>query len=332
MNVTLLFRRDGVGYSIENLFRTIADQLSGSDENTVQTATAPHISHNLFAVWKNIVRFRAYRNEVVHITGDIHYAVMALRSRRTVLTIHDCALLERNRSRPIRFALFWLLWYYWPIQRAGVVTVVSEKTRRDLRRYVGTSADKILVIPNCYDPAFVHNPQPFDTETPTLLHIGTALHKNLTRLIDAIEGLSCRLLIVGELSKIETDQLALRRIDYENYVAISRSQIVHLYNRCDMVTFVSLYEGFGIPIVEAQAVGRPVVTSQLSPMTDVGGAGGACYVDPTDMAAIRRGIVRVWQDAPYRNRLVQTGKLNAQRYTVDQIAARYAALYQQLTN
>ncbi len=212
------------------------------------------------------------------------------------------------------------------------MTAVSEKTRRDLRRYVGTLADKIVVIPNGYDPAFVYNPQPFDTVNPTLLHIGTALHKNLNRLLDAIEGLSCRLLIVGELSALEIDKLARCQIDYENHVTISRSQMVHLYNRCDIVTFVSLYEGFGMPIIEAQAVGRPVVTSQRLPMTDVGGAGGACYVDPTDVAAIRAGILRVWQDGPYRDQLTQTGRLNAQRYTVDRIAALYAALYQQLTN
>ena len=332
MNVTFLFRRDGVGHSIENLFRSIADQLSGSDKNTIQTVTAPHISHNLLAVCKNLVYFWNYRNQAVHITGDIHYAVMALRSRSTVLTIHDCGLLERNQSRPIRFVLFWLLWYYWPIHKAGIVTAVSEKTRRDLRRYMGISADKIVVIPNGYDPAFVYNPQSFDTSNPTLLHIGTALHKNLNRLLDAIEGLSCRLLIVGELSATEIDKLARCQIDYENHVAVSPAQMVNLYNRCDMVTFVSLYEGFGMPIIEAQAVGRPVVTSQQLPMTDVGGAGGACYVIPTDVAAIRAGILRVWQDGQYRDQLTQTGKLNAQRYTADRITAQYAALYQQLTN
>ena len=330
MNITLLFRRDGVGYSIENLFRGIVGQLDGSNENELQIVTAPCISHNLANVWKNIVRVRAYRNRAVHVTGDIHYAAIALRAKRTLLTIHDCVLLERNRSRPIRFALFWLLWYYWPIRKAGIVTTVSEQTRRDLCRYVGKMATKIKVIPNNYDPAFVHNPQPFDTDQPTLLHIGTAPHKNLNRLIDAIEGLSCRLVIVGKLSKSETDKLGRCRIDYQNHVAISRPELVALYNRCDLVTFVSLYEGFGMPIIEAQAVGRPVVTSQLSPMTEVGGVDGACYVDPADVATIRQGILRVWQDAPYRNQLIQAGARNAECYTVAKIAAQYAALYEQL--
>lgn len=329
-DIILLFRHQGVGYSIENLFQGIANQLTYSGKSEVQIVTAPHISHNLSTIWKNSVYFRAYRNKAVHMTGDIHYATIALRAKRTLLTIHDCVLLERNRSRPVRFAIFWLLWYYWPICKAGIVTTVSEKTRRDLRRYVGKLADKIVVIPNGYDPAFVYNPQPFNTEMPTLLHIGTAPHKNLNRLIDAIVGLPCRLLVVGELSTAETDKLSRCHIDYENHVAISRAKLVSLYNRCDMVVFVSLYEGFGMPIIEAQAVGRPVVTSQSSPMTEVGGAGGACYVNPGDVAAIRRGILRVWQDAEYRSRLTRAGLLNAERYTVKRIAARYAALYEQL--
>ncbi|GAB3640780.1 glycosyltransferase family 4 protein [Spirosoma arcticum] len=328
-NITLLFRCDGVGYSIENLFRGIADQFGRSGANAVQIATAPYISHNLFNVWKNVVYFWAHRNKAVHITGDIHYAAIALRAKRTLLTIHDCVLLERNRSRPVRFVLFWLLWYYWPIRKAGIVTTVSEKTRRNLQRYVGKLADKIVVIPNGYDPTFVHNPQPFNAETPTLLHIGTAPHKNLNRLIEAVEGLPCRLLIVGELSKAETDKLIRCQIDYENHVAISRPELIILYNRCDLVTFVSLYEGFGMPILEAQAVGRPVITSQLSPMMEVGGA-GACYVNPTDVAAIRQGILRVWQDVQYRNQLMQLGLLNAERYTVKRIAGQYAVLYEQL--
>jgi glycosyltransferase involved in cell wall biosynthesis len=330
MNITLLLRHHGVGYSIENLFRGIANQLGCSDVDSVQIATAPYISHNLFNVGKNIVYFWTHRNKAVHITGDIHYAAIALQAKGTLLTIHDCVLLERNRSRPVRFVLFWLLWYYWPICKAGIVTTVSEKTRQDLRRYVGKLADKIVVIPNSYDPAFVHNPQPFNTQKPILLHIGTALHKNLNRLIDAVHELPCRLLIVGELSTAETDKLRRCRIDYENHAAVSPSELVTLYNQCDLVTFVSLYEGFGMPIIEAQAVGRPVVTSQLSPMTEVGGAAGACYVNPTDVAAIRRGILRVWHDAPYRDQLTQAGLLNAEHYTVMRIAARYAALYEQL--
>lgn len=329
-NITQLFRHSGVGYSIENLFRGIANQLASSGANAVQIVIAPSISHNLLNVWENLVYFWAYRNKAVHITGDIHYAAIALRAKRTLLTIHDCVLLERNRSRPVRFVLFWLLWYYWPICKAGIVTTVSEKTRRDLRRYVGKLADKIVVIPNSYDPAFVYKAQPFNMQKPILLHIGTAPHKNLNRLIDAIHELPCRLLIVGHLLKAETDKLDHCRIDYENHAAVSLLELVTLYNRCDLVTFVSLYEGFGMPIIEAQAVGRPVVTSKLSPMAEVGGATGACYVNPTDVAAIRRGILRVWHDAPYRDQLTQAGLLNAERYTTRRIAARYAVLYEQL--
>jgi glycosyltransferase involved in cell wall biosynthesis len=190
-------------------------------------------------------------------------------------------------------------------------------------------ADKVIVIPNGYDPAFTFNPRPFNLEKPTLLHIGTAPHKNLSRLVEAIEGLSCRLVIVGELTSVEKENLGNRRIDYRQYVDVSQEQIVDLYGQCDIVTFVSLYEGFGMPVLEGQVIGRPVVTSNISPMTEVGGE-GACYVDPTDIDDIRRGILRVWQDETYRNELVRAGRANAQLYSIERVTARYVALYESL--
>ena len=105
--------------------------------------------------------------------------------------------------------------------------------------------------------------------------------------------------------------------------------MIELYGQCDIVTFVSLYEGFGMPVLEGQVIGRPVVTSNISPMTEVGGA-GACYVDPTDIDDIRRGILRVWQDETYRNKLLRAGRANAQLYSIERVTARYVALYESL--
>ncbi|MDB5240047.1 MAG: glycosyltransferase family 1 protein [Spirosoma sp.] len=329
MQVTFIIRSPGTGFSLETLFYGIAEQLSRGEQISPKLMVLPQISRGLKTIWQNIIFVKQANPEFVHITGDVHYAALITKAHKTVLTIPDCVLLSRTPQRSIRYAIFWLFWYYLPIRKAAIVTAISEKTRQELYQYIGKLADKVQVVPCHYDPAFTFNPKPFNAEKPTLLHIGTAPHKNLSRLVEAIEGLSCRLVIVGKLTNAEKENLGKRRIDYQQYADISQDQMIDLYGQCDIVTFVSLYEGFGMPILEGQVVGRPVVTSNLSPMTDVGGE-GACYVDPTNIDDIRRGIRRVWQDETYRSELIRIGRSNAQRFSMERVTARYAALYESL--
>lgn len=329
MKVTFVFRSPGTGHSLETVFKGVSDELNRGQRVRAERIILPHISQGLRTIGQNLNFVREQGLKFSHITGDVHYVALATGARKTVLTVADCVLLNRTNRKSLRFFVFWLLWYYLPIRKAAIVTAISEKTKQELYQYVGRLANKVVVVPCHYDPVFTYQPKPFPTDKPTLLHIGTAPHKNLSRLIEALEGMSCRLLIVGKLTDAETENLTTRRIDYQSYVNISQAQIVSLYEQCDLVTFVSLYEGFGMPVLEAQAVGRPVVTSNRSPMTEVGGT-GACYVDPTDVNAIRAGILRVCQDEEYRSGLIQAGLENARQYTIEHVAAQYAGLYAQL--
>ena len=330
MTVTYLFRSAGTGHSIETLFNAIRAETNRRPSSTALPLQVPHISRGVRSVWQNF-RFVAKQriDGLVHITGDVHYAALALPGSRTILTIHDCITLEKNQHNRLRYWVFWLLWYYWPMRRAAVVTTISEKTRKELIRRVGKIAEKVIVVPNAYDPIFTSQPRPFRAECPVLLQIGTAPHKNLPRLIEALAGLPCRLLIVGPLSADMTIALETRQIAYENHVNLSQTDIVQLYTLCDVVTFVSLYEGFGMPILEANAVGRPVLTSNIRPLTDVGGS-AVCYVDPTNVASIRAGIRRLCEDETYRADLIRAGQENIKRYTVQRVAKQYNQLYNSL--
>jgi glycosyltransferase involved in cell wall biosynthesis len=93
--------------------------------------------------------------------------------------------------------------------------------------------------------------------------------------------------------------------------------------------FASLYEGFGLPILEANAVGRPVITSKLYSMPEVGG-NAACYVDPYDSADIRAAVSKLIEDSQYRDQLVVNGFRNVERFRPEVVATQYANLYRKL--
>lgn len=332
MLIVYIVRAPGTGYSIEGVFGPIRRVFQESGANAVHVYL-PHISQGMSSVWRNLRYVRAMAKNypadtIFHVTGDVHYAVLPLPESRTVLTIHDGSLLVKNRTRPLRFAVFWLFWYYWPVWRAGRVTTVSAKTRRELIRYLGRVGRKALVVANGVDPVFRRTPRPFCKNRPVLLQIGTAPNKNLLRLIAAVDSISCTLVIVGPLSVDQLDALAQHRIDYRNYTDLSRATLVSLYESCDIVTFVSTYEGFGMPVLEANAIGRAVITSAIAPLTDFA-PDTAHFVDPTNVTAIRDGILRLIHDDTYRQTLIGAGQRNARRYSVAAAAVRYQMLYRE---
>ncbi len=329
MTITYLVRSPGTGHSIEELFGTIQQEFDQQPGIRTNRVYLPHISRGWWSIWQNLRFVRTLRSDVFHITGDIHYTALALPGSRTVLTLHDCSTLVKNQRRLLRYAFFWLFWYYLPVRRASVVTTVSGKTRQELISYVGRIAQKTIVIPNGYDPAFRHRPASFQTSHPVLLQVGTAPNKNLFRLITALEGILCTLLLVGPLSDTILQALQQRLIHYRHYENLSRAEVIQLYTDCDIVTFISTYEGFGMPVLEANAVGRVVITSLNSPMYTLS-PDSAHFVDPLDVSAIRQGILRLITDTTYRQELVKAGLLNAQRYTAATAAFHYRECYQKM--
>jgi glycosyltransferase involved in cell wall biosynthesis len=102
--------------------------------------------------------------------------------------------------------------------------------------------------------------------------------------------------------------------------------MIQKYVECDIMTFVSTYEGFGMPILEAQSTGRVVITSNISSMPEVAGL-GAHLVDPMDVTSIRNGIVKLINNSTYRNELIANGYENIKRYNPDLIASMYEDIY-----
>jgi glycosyltransferase involved in cell wall biosynthesis len=149
-------------------------------------------------------------------------------------------------------------------------------------------------------------------------------------LIEALRGIKCQLVLIGQLDSALRQQLIKCGIDYVNHVDLTHEEISRHYAACDIVSFISLGEGFGVPIIEAQASGRPLITANVSPMREVAGD-GACLVDPLDVSQIREGILRIMTDSDYRDQLVERGLRNATRYSPATISGQYLDLYRRLT-
>lgn len=270
---------------------------------------------------------RRTKGDVFHVTGDVHYLTLFLDRRRTVLTVLD--LVSLTNARGLRRWGLWLLWYWLPVRRVSAIVCISEATRDALLRETGCDPEKVVVIPCCVSPEFRPKAKPFNAACPRVLQVGTFPNKNVDRVIDALAGLDVCLVIVGVLTDAQREALARANLDYENHVGLSREALRAQYEACDLLVFASTYEGFGLPIVEAQAVGRPVVTSNVASMPEVSG-GAACLVDPLDVDSIRQGVRRIIDDSVYRQSLIDQGLRNAKRFAAPEVAERYAILYRRL--
>jgi glycosyltransferase involved in cell wall biosynthesis len=320
-------RPSGAQVSIERLFDQVRAALG--DGLSWQIHVSPFASRGLLPRLRNLwAAWWAGRGRICHITGDVYYLALALPGKQLVLTIHDCAVLHRLRGW--RRALVRLLWFEWPVRRAAVVTTISVATRNDLRRWLTPGqSDKVRVIPNCVRDEYVPTPKVWDRESPVVLQVGTGWNKNLERVAEALRGLSCRLWIVGPVDDRQRSILKACDLDFECLGRLSDDEMVEAYRRCDVVVFASLFEGFGLPIVEAQATGRPLITSNRDPMAGVAG-GGALLVDPEDVNSIREAVQKLLADGELRRALVERGFENMQSYQSAAVAASYASVYREL--
>jgi glycosyltransferase involved in cell wall biosynthesis len=326
IRVTQFMRRPLAGvFSLERLFEDVRSHLPADIQVTV--CANRFESRGVFRRVCDALRARRHRNEVNHVTGDVHFLTLLLGRRRTLLTIHDCVSLQRARGVN-RWAL-WLFWYWLPARRCALISVISESTRRQVLDHTHCDPAKVRVIHDCVSTEFQPSPRAFGTDCPRILHVGTKAIKNLDGHAAALEDIECRLVVIGELSEGQRSVLVRHGIRFEEHVALSRAALLEQYRQCDLLLFASTYEGFGLPIVEAQAVGRPVVTGNIWSMPEVAGD-AACFVDPFDAASIRAGVQRVISDSAYREQLIARGFENVARFRVSIVAEQYAGLYREI--
>jgi len=325
LDVVQIMRRPqgGNNYSIEGLFAAVRAALPA--DIAVEVATAPCASRGVARRLANLVWAARWRRRLVHVTGDILYVTPAL-GARTLITVTDVGWAPFGRFAQ---AVYDAAWLAIPVRHARMVTTISSFTRRQLIERIACPPDKIHVVACCYDPTFMPSPARPIGDHPTVLAVGTTPNKNIERLCAALEGLGCTLHIIGPLTESQREAVLRHHIELRNSIGLTRDELVDAYQQADLIAFPSTYEGFGLPIIEGQATGRPVLTSSVASMPEVGGD-GACFVDPFDVASIRAGVRRLLDDSDYRSELRERGFENVRRFEASVIAAQYAEVYHQV--
>jgi glycosyltransferase involved in cell wall biosynthesis len=293
----------------------------------------------------------ALRREGVTLFHAPHYVLPPLVTCRSVVTIHDCIHLMFPQYLTNRFALaFARSSIAIAARRAIRVLTVSESSKRDILRFVDVPPGKIDVIYNSYDERFAIEPREEDVvrvreryqlHDPFVLYAGNVKpHKNLERLIEAFDLVRARgldrlkLVLIGdEISKYAALRRAVHQHRLHKHVRflgyMPYETLAVMYRLAGVFVFPSLYEGFGLPPLEAMASGTPVVTSNVSSLPEVAG-NAAVLVDPYDPEAIADAIYRVLTDDVLRCGLRQKGLARAREFSWEASVGRVREIYGQV--
>ena len=291
---------------------------------------------------------RRERPDVFHAP---HYVLPAATRCRAVVTIHDCIHLMFPQYLPNRAAYIYARVSMWTaVRRSHRILTVSEASKRDIIHFFNVPPEKIVVVYNAIDERFRTAPseevvarvrERYQLAQAFVLYVGNIKpHKNLVRLIEAYDLLRSRgfddmkLLIIGdEISKLPALRRAVHRHKLHKHVRflgyLSDDTLAVLYRLAGVFVFPSLYEGFGLPPLEAMACGTPVVTSNVSSMPEVVGD-AAVLVDPYEVDSIADGMQRVLSDSTLSAELRTKGIARAKEFSWERSVARTRELYQEV--
>ena len=357
---TLRPGRTGVGYYSEHLLHhlvkeSVDDEIIVVSNRPVDTVTPlpPQVrvltssSHVPRMVWMQAIAPRMLRQagaDLVHFTNGMVPLASAI---PTVVTIHDMSLTMFPRYHPPRRVLLNRPLVDLAARRADAVITVSESAKRDIVRLYGPGAERAHVVHEAPAPAFqpVRNPETLERVRRRyrladrfILYVGTIEpRKNLPKLIEGFAkrrqsgDLSHQLVCVGPygwLSRNLEDLIERLQIEdairFTGYVPFE--DLPALYSLAEMFVFPSLYEGFGLPIIEAMACGTPVVTGHVAALTEV--AGGAVeQVERLDAEALGSAIVGLATNRERREELAALGLKRARMFSWERAARETLKVY-----
>ncbi len=281
------------------------------------------------------------------------FVLPPLRHARGLLTVHDLAFLMRPECADARLRRYLEEVVPRSVERADFIIADSENTRNDLVVLLGVHSSAIAVVPGGVEERFVPVTDPQQLrqarrqlgvgDAPFVLAIGVIEpRKNLNRLMDAFYALKERGSVAADLKLVLAGGPGwlFDGIDKHHAASPVRDDILlpgfvpdellpAIYSAADVLAFPSLYEGFGLPILEAMACGTPVVASRASCLPEVA-EGAALLIEPTNVDALSASLEQVLMDAALRSRLIEQGLHRARAYTWRSAAEQLLDVYRRV--
>jgi glycosyltransferase involved in cell wall biosynthesis len=352
----------GIGTYIRNLLRQLARLdpvteyvlLTQEQDLAVAASLGPNFRSVLepsgnYSVTEQVHVPWVVRRERADVYHAPHYILPVAITTPSVVTIHDCIHLMFPQYLPNRAAYVYARASMWAaVRRSDRILTVSEASKRDILHFFSVAPEKVVVVHNAIDDHFRVTPpeeqvarvrERYQLDHRFVLYVGNIKpHKNLVRLIEAFAALrtgaldDVKLLIIGDqISKLPALRRAVHQYKLHKHVRflgyVSDETLSSLYRLASVFVFPSLYEGFGLPPVEAMACGTPVVASNISSLPEVTG-GAAELVDPYDVASIGAGIRRVLEDPALAAEMSRKGRVRAAQFSWEQSVAKTREVYQ----
>jgi len=303
-------------------------------------------NHLKYFFYKNFVYpFVLPKNyKIYHILGHSYgYLAHFLYNKRTIITCHDLIPLKFPGKLSSRARIFFK-YYISGQKKSDKIIAVSENTKNDLMELLDTPEEKIKVIPPIsidrkkYEKlSKSFNKSKYKVSNNfVLMSIGGMFYKNTLLILKALKDLvkdypDVILLKVGGF--LEEENSFIKKNNLKNFIVrkseVSEAQLIELYNLSDIFVFPSLYEGFGIPPLEAMSCGVPVITSNTSSLPEVVGD-AAIKIDPYSKNQLTRAIHDIRNNSQLREKLINKGYLNLQRFKSEKIIKKIECLYKEI--
>jgi glycosyltransferase involved in cell wall biosynthesis len=301
-------------------------------------------------IWKSIWRTYRITNIAKHIDLDIYHGLshelplgIDKTGIKTIVTIHDLIYLRHPEYYPTIDRKIYDRKFRRACKVATHIHAISEQTKKDIISLFSVPEESISVIYQSINPVFFEAigddrknslRKKYQLPKQFILSVGTVEpRKNLLGLLEGmvVSKSYVPLVVVGKLTDYQNKiqkyiEADLNRLQVYFLSRIDDNELAVLYQMADVLVYPSHYEGFGLPVAEAQASGCPVITSNLSSMPEAGGD-AAFYINPDNPEEIGEAIKTVLEDNQLREKMIAKGRENAKRFTPEVFAKQITQLY-----
>jgi len=300
-------------------------------------------------IWEQTLFPQLVKKSGVNLLHSLHYTRPMKLPCASVVTFHDMTFFLYPELHTRAKRLFFPLAIRASARRADALIAVSESTRQDVIRVLGISPEKIITIQSGVDPAFrpINDTvakgkiaEKYDLPERFILYVGLIEpRKNLPMLISAFKrlidsGEDYKLVLVGRYGWMYEELLKqINNLDLEGMIHftgyVSQEDLPLVYNLSSLFVYPTIYEGFGLPVLEAMACGVPVITTDVSSLPEIVGEAGM-LVPVNDVKALYGAMIEVLRDEDLRRKMINKGIQRAAKFTWEQTAKLTFQVYQQV--